>query len=131
MLLWASSGQPLMTRSPGSQRVKPGETLGSQGPVRVSREKRKDSLPLARAGHGLLAVHTASSSLPSSSGAPTEHSHCRVVPVVVQTRLPQGREPLPESLRSSPAHPIYTSLVSIHRRHLCLWRLIWETVPRR
>lgn len=48
VLLWASSGQPLVTRSPSSQRVKPGETLGSQGPVRVSREKRKDSLPLCR-----------------------------------------------------------------------------------
>lgn len=37
--VWASSGHCLVTHSPGSQRVKPGETLGSQGPEGVSRER--------------------------------------------------------------------------------------------
>ncbi|XP_054303086.1 uncharacterized protein C13orf46 homolog isoform X1 [Pongo pygmaeus] len=34
-------------------------------------------------------------------------------------------------LSSSPKPAIHTSVVSIRRKHLCLWRLIWETMLRR
>lgn len=93
--------------------------------------------PLPEMAHGHLTIHTASKSLPSFSGAPAEHCQCLVLPVVIAQTLPEWgsgvhlppRESalLPGSHKSS----IHVSLVFIHRNHLCLWRLIWETMLKR
>lgn len=92
--------------------------------------------PLPEMAHGHLAIHTASSSLPNFSGAPTEHCQCLVVPVVIAQTLTGAQEStlpprksthLPRSRKSF----IHVSLVFIHRNHLCLWRLTWETMLKR
>lgn len=124
--LWASSGHCLVTHSPGSQRGKPGETPGSQGPEVVSRERWEAivvpfSLPV-------LAMDT----LPSTRPAPLCPAP-QEPPLSTATILwpqwwscrpgcprAQSPVPLPGSLLSSPAHP---SLPSIP-----LWFPFTETI---
>lgn len=53
-----------------------------------------------------------------------------LVAQTLKARNPLSRQEI-YFLPSSPKRVIRVSLVSIHRNHLCLWRLILETMPRR